>query len=106
MDNISRFVVGFAYFMGGHLGEMNKGEHTMNFSQALEDAESGAMIQRSGWNVKGLAVGFYAPTQGEFMNLPYMFIEYPDGRRYPWLASQTDIASSDWSVVNKQLGGE
>jgi hypothetical protein len=31
--------------------------------------------------------------------LPYLYIEYPDGKRCPWLASQTDIMAEDWRIL-------
>jgi len=71
----------------------------MNFSQALESVKLGSKIQRSGWNGKGLTVQLQSPDENSKMSLPYLYIEYPDGQRCPWLASQTDILANDWTIV-------
>lgn len=71
----------------------------LTFSDALRAVKDGHAIQRSGWNGKGLVVKAQYPDENSRMNLPYLYIEYPDGKRCPWLASQTDIMCEDWSVV-------
>ena len=71
----------------------------MTFSDALRDVKNGAAIQRAGWNGKGLVVKAQFPDSNSKMNLPYLYIEYPNGDRCPWLASQTDIMSEDWRTV-------
>lgn len=69
-----------------------------SFSEALEYAKSGGAISRDGWNGKGLLVKAQFPDENSKMNLPYLYIEYPDGRRCPWLASQTDLMADDWNL--------
>ena len=71
----------------------------LDFSTALQKVKKGKTIQRSGWNGKGLLVKAQFPDENSKMNLPYWYIEYPDGRRCPWLASQTDIMAEDWLEV-------
>lgn len=71
----------------------------MNFSQALEAVKRGHGIRRTGWNGKGLTVRLHRPDAASEMTLPYLYIEYPDGRRVPWLASQTDLLEDDWELV-------
>jgi hypothetical protein len=39
------------------------------------------------------------------MTLPYLYLQYPDGAKVPWLASQTDLLSDDWTVAGT-LGAE
>ena len=76
-----------------------------SFSEALEAVKSGKAIQRSGWNGAGLVVKAQYPDESSKMTLPYLYIEYPDsskttpGAKCPWLASQTDIMASDWSII-------
>jgi len=70
----------------------------MTFSQALDAVKQGAWIQREGWNGKGLLVKAQFPDEHSKMTVPYLYIEYPDGLRCPWLASQTDIMAEDWRV--------
>ena len=72
----------------------------MTFSDALRDVKNGAAIQREGWNGKGLKVLAQFPDANSKMSLPYLYIEYPDGQRCPWLASQTDIMAEDWRTVS------
>ena len=33
------------------------------------------------------------------MTLPYLYIEYSDRKRCPWIACQTDILANDWIIV-------
>lgn len=74
-------------------------EPFLNFGDALSHAKKGAAIQRDGWNGKDLKVLVQFPDENSKMSLPYLYIEYPDGRKCPWLASQTDIMSEDWVVL-------
>lgn len=71
----------------------------MNFSKALEAVKNGQKISRAGWNGKGLTVQIQRPDSNSKMSLPYLYIEYPNGQRCPWLASQTDLLAEDWNVV-------
>lgn len=71
----------------------------MNFSEALNDVKKGYAIQRSGWSGDDLWVSLQSPDENSKMALPYLYIEYPDGRRCPWSASQTDLLADDWSVM-------
>lgn len=69
------------------------------FSVALEMARNGMSIQRAGWNGSDLMVRAQFPDEHSKMTLPYLYIEYPDGKRCPWLASQTDLMADDWRVL-------
>lgn len=77
----------------------------MDFSEALELLKKGCRMMRSGWNGKDMWIELQRPDENSKMTLPYIFIEYPaghpaypNGSRVPWLASQTDILASDWSL--------
>ena len=72
----------------------------MTFSEALDQVKQGNAIQRIGWNGKGLQVHAQFPDENNKMTVPFLYIEYPDGLRCPWLASQTDIMSEDWIRVD------
>ena len=72
-----------------------------DFSDALACLKQGSAAQRAGWNGKGLWIRLQPVTPLSEMNLPYLFIEYPDGRRCPWLASQTDLLTEDWVIERK-----
>lgn len=77
----------------------------MKFGAALEALELGMRVVRDGWNGKGMWLELQRPDANSKMTLPYIYINYPDdakttpGARVPWLASQTDMLSSDWMVV-------
>lgn len=72
---------------------------TCEFEVALVWVKKGASIQRTGWNGKGLKVKIQRPDENSKMTYPYLYIEYPDGSKCPWLASQTDILSCDWIIL-------
>lgn len=77
----------------------------MTFSEALVAVKRGYLIQRAGWNGKGLWAGLQKPDEQSKMTLPYLYIQYPPdatntpGALVPWLASQTDILAEDWKVL-------
>ena len=91
----------------------------MKFGEALQLLEDGCKVSRSGWNGKGMyitlqkgypdgipvnrntamATGLPEGTECKF--LPYIMMKTADeGNVFvPWLASQTDILSLDWDMV-------
>lgn len=100
----------------------------MNFGQAIEELNSGAMMQRAGWNGKGM---FIYKTVGNtvekdfipnFKSLPDSVKEFltekgddvvfhssitmytAQGEMQPgWLASQADILADDWQLFVKPV---
>lgn len=82
----------------------------MSFTSALDFLRYSPFedkgIQREGWNGKGLQVKLQTPDEGSKMTLPYLYIEYPDGARCPWHASQTDILADDWALLSEGKGLE
>ena len=82
-------------------------EGIMDFCYALNALREGLKVARSGWNGKNMWLKLQQPDENSKMTLPYIYIEYPaghsaypNGSRVPWLASQTDLLSEDWSIVN------
>lgn len=69
------------------------------FSSALEYLKHGDKLARRGWNGKDMFIAMQRPDANSKMTLPYLYLEYPDGRRCPWLASQTDLLAEDWYLV-------
>jgi hypothetical protein len=81
------------------------------FGLALELVKQGYSIARKGWNGKGLKVSLQVPNESSKITLPYLYMQYPPtpasdsaprshtNARVPWLASQTDMLSSDWFIV-------
>lgn len=81
-------------------------KQSLTFGDALHFLKLGRRVARAGWNGKGMSIAMQVPDQHSKMSLPYLYIEYPeghaaypDGCRVPWLASQTDMLASDWSVL-------
>ncbi len=86
----------------------------MNFSEALELIKQGKLVAREGWNGKGMFVYLVRGSQFQVNRAPLNVI-YPegtevsyrahidmraaDGTLVPWLASQSDLLSEDWVVV-------
>lgn len=87
----------------------------MNFGEALDSLKSGKKVARTGWNGQGMFLYYvpasaYAPCTAiakTFVNenglVPYgayIAMKTVDGTVVPWLASQTDMLSDDWEIVD------
>jgi len=66
---------------------------------AVEHLYNGGRVARVGWNGKGQYLQLQVPDMNSKMTLPYIFISTVTDDLVPWLASQTDILSSDWEEV-------
>ena len=83
-------------------------DQRVSFSEALKALKNGSSVQRVGWNGKGLKITAQFPDENSKMTLPYLYIEYPEtnsvtpNARCPWLASQTDLMSEDWLVLDQK----
>jgi len=71
----------------------------MNFGQALEELKRGRKVQRAGWNGKGMFLALQVPDAHSKMKLPYIYMSTVSGDFVPWVASQTDLLSTDWDVI-------
>lgn len=86
----------------------------MDFGKALTALRAGRLVQREGWNGKGMFL--YLVPGSEFeVNIPPLNSIFSPGTkiRYhahidmrtaqgdcvPWLASQTDLLAEDWQIV-------
>lgn len=79
-----------------------------DFGWALRCLKQGKAVARKGWNGKGIYIKLQTPDVNSKMTLPYVYIvtnglvtvnpNAPKGT-VPWLASQTDMLSDDWEVV-------
>ena len=78
----------------------------MHFGDALTLLKAGHKLERKGWNGHGMWVELQTPDAHSKMTLPYLFLNYPDGRTVPWLASQTDMLSDDWAVRTTAISRE
>jgi hypothetical protein len=75
-----------------------------NFSKALEilraSVHSGQnRVARTSWNGKGMWLALQRPDEHSKMQLPYIYMKTAEGKLVPWLASQTDLLSDDWVIV-------
>lgn len=83
-------------------------ERLYNFSDALEMLKQGMAITRKGWNGKSMYLRLQRGDRFSKMTLPYIYIVTPSRThitgldRCPWLASQTDLLSEDWSIVSPE----
>jgi hypothetical protein len=92
----------------------------MGFGGALISLKRGLLVERAGWNGKGMwlayqkgypegipinkntaeATGMPEGTVCKFR--PYIMMRTAQGDFVPWGASQTDLLADDWSVVEPQ----
>ncbi len=75
------------------------------FGDALKALKDGKRVTRLGWNGKNMFLEIQVPDQYSKMTLPYIFLRTVQGDLVPWLASQTDILSSDWVIVERVSDG-
>ncbi len=73
----------------------------MDFSEALKHIKNGKKVTRKGWNGKGMYVSLVAHEGLCTGELPYLQLNTVDNKRVPWLASQTDLLSDDWEVLEE-----
>ncbi len=71
-----------------------------DFSWALHQLNQGRRVARVGWNGKGMSLNLQVPDDQSKMTLPYIYMKTADSHLVPWLASQTDLLSNDWVVIN------
>lgn len=70
-----------------------------SFSQALRDLKNGFKLARQGWNGKKMYIQLQRPDEHSKMTAPYIYMKTADNQLVPWLASQTDLMSDDWAIV-------
>lgn len=74
-------------------------EQNLTFGTAINELKAGKKIARKGWNGKGMFLKLQIPDANSKMTLPYIYMKTADENLVPWLASQTDILSSDWEII-------
>lgn len=86
----------------------------MDFGNAVRELKVGNKVARAGWNGKGMflflvpgsvfkvnrppLLGIY-PEGTEIRYCPHIDMKTADGSVVPWLASQSDVLSEDWVLV-------
>lgn len=71
----------------------------LDFGHAIVALKRGQRVARAGWNGKGMWLALQVPDSGSKMSLPYIYMRTVTGDLVPWLASQTDMLSDDWNIV-------
>jgi len=72
----------------------------MNFGEAIKALKAGKRVCREGWNGKGMWLGLQSPGDSDPMTLPYIYMLTVQSDLVPWLASQSDMLSNDWEVLD------
>ena len=90
----------------------------MNFGQAIEALKVGKKVAREGWNGKGMWIALmpalyldkdiingrtrkHIGDSGDLDSQPYLVMWTATKQWQPgWLASQSDMLSEDWSIVD------
>lgn len=81
------------------------GPETFGFGEVIQRLKEGvgatAIIKfaREGWNGKGQYIALQTPDENSANTLPYIYIITVDGKRVPWIASQTDMLAEDWVIA-------
>lgn len=76
----------------------------VTFGGALYQLHAGQKVARKGWNAHHV-LGLQEPDANSANTLPYIYMivgrDAADmqGKRVPWVASQTDLLAEDWIVV-------
>lgn len=81
----------------------------MDFQYALTALKEGAKVSRSGWNGKGMYVFLISNweyTEGKHPHAPYPLLPFlamktTGNEVVPWLVSQADVLSEDWSLFDE-----
>lgn len=93
--------------------EQPKKSFNWNFSTALEALLAGHRVAREGWNGRGMYL-YHVPANSypaitehakkEFGDMvpygAYIAMKTAQNNVVPWLASQTDLLSSDWMLLS------
>lgn len=88
----------------------------MSFGLAIEALKGGKKVSREGWNGKGMWLKLVEPysdmsisdeqsdkvTEGSTLS-PYIGMKTANNEFVPWLASQTDVLSEDWGIIEEQF---
>ena len=74
-------------------------QELLDFGSAIQLLRGGDRMSRVGWNGPGQFIELQRPDQHSKMTKPYLYITTVQGDRVPWLASQTDLLTEDWYIV-------
>jgi hypothetical protein len=92
--------------LGNYLFNKKIIKMNLNFGDAIIALKEGKKVCRSGWNGKGMFLYYVAEKvvmgeSGDMVNHgAYIAMKTAQNNVVPWLASQTDVLSEDWMVIN------
>jgi len=69
------------------------------FGKAIKEMWNGNKVRRRGWNGNGMWIALQVPDAHSKMTLPYIYMSTVQGDLVPWLASQSDLLSTDWEIT-------
>lgn len=69
-----------------------------SFGYALMALKNGYTAKRLDWDTPGVCVKMQFPDQHSKMTRPYLYIEYDDGNKCPWVPYIEEIMAEDWVV--------
>jgi hypothetical protein len=97
--------------MNAYYDEYDRPEvDNMSFGWAIRQLKAGSSVRRAGWNGKGISLTLQMTSVDSEMTHPYIYIDTtglqtdnPAAPKVivPWLASQTDMLSEDWELVDE-----
>jgi len=70
------------------------------FGEAITALKEGKAVSIQGWNGKNMYLKLQVPDAHSKMTLPYIYMFTADKHQVPWLASQTDVLSEDWCILD------
>jgi hypothetical protein len=79
-------------------------DYASDFGGALAALKNGRKVARKGWNAHH-SLGLQVPDDQSANTLPYIYMVVGtdaadlQGKRVPWVASQTDLLADDWQVL-------
>lgn len=93
-----------------------KASGNLSFGDAITYLKQGCKVARNGWNGKGMFIYFVPPTSVHHLNHPnadfcgaheddliimdgYIAMKTVQNTVIPWLASQSDMLATDWTVL-------
>ena len=75
----------------------NRNPENRRFGTVLVGIESGLKYQRANWNGSNMFI--YLVSGSLDGHEDYIAMRTADGNTIPWLASQADMLSRDWEIV-------
>ena len=72
---------------------------TYSFSEVVTGLKEGFTWKRLGWHSNSSIKLHHTHKDSDVNDFIYMFTE--EGYKIPWVASQTDILSNDWIIIQR-----